>query len=177
MVDRERRRSEGKWIAAASAVRQVSARGAGRRSAQGVVAAEDGASALRDFEVRRRGGQGVENDRPLGVPRPPATNLLCRGRRARGRHRGSQILDRAAAVVVAVELEERIREVLGWREILLSDDEDAKRELIESLDEKDLPVALSAIDPLSDGPTQPCSQVPTGVTAPSASPVCGRCRP
>jgi hypothetical protein len=76
--------------------------------------------------------------------------------------------------VVAVELEERIREVLGWREILLSDDEDAKRELIESLDEKDLPVALSAIDPLSDGPTQPCSQVPTGVTAPSASPVCGR---
>jgi hypothetical protein len=73
-----------------------------------------------------------------------------------------------------VELEERIREVLGWREILLSDDEEAKRELIESLDEKDLPVALSAIDPLSDGPTQLCSQVPTGVTAPSASPVCGR---
>jgi hypothetical protein len=31
------------------------------------------------------------------------------------------------------ELEERIRQVLGWREILLSDDEEQKRELIESL--------------------------------------------
>jgi hypothetical protein len=48
------------------------------------------------------------------------------------------------------ELEERIRQVLGWREILLSDDEEQKRELIESLAEKDLLVALSALDPLTD---------------------------
>ena len=38
----------------------------------------------------------------------------------------------------------------GWRDILLGDDEDAKRALIESLEGTDLVVALSALDELSD---------------------------
>ena len=45
---------------------------------------------------------------------------------------------------------ERIRQVAGWREILLGDDEAAKRRLIDSLEGNDLVVALSALDELSE---------------------------
>ncbi len=70
-------------------------------------------------------------------PRPPSTSSATRSgtRRSGG---------------VRTQIVERIREVLAWRDILTGDDEEAKRQLAESLDEKDLPVALSALDPLTE---------------------------
>lgn len=48
------------------------------------------------------------------------------------------------------KVDERLRQLVGWREILLGDDEDAKRVLIESLQGNDLVVALTTLDDLTD---------------------------
>src|SRR5436190_5493658 len=62
-------------IAAVSCVTWL-ASGADRRSAERVVAAEDRHSVLRDLQMRGRGGQRVERDRPVLAPAASTTDLL-----------------------------------------------------------------------------------------------------
>src|SRR6185436_1558070 len=69
----------------------------GTGAVAGVVAAEDGASALCDREVRACNGHNRINDRPLGAPASPTSNRLCRGSWVGGRRRCTQIADGAAA--------------------------------------------------------------------------------
>lgn len=61
-----------------------------------------------------------------------------------------------------MEVADRIRQVAGWREILLSDDEDAKRDLIASLEGSDLVVALSCLDELSERELDTLARYRTG---------------
>ena len=73
-----------------------------RRCRLSVVLAEDDHFVLCDREVRARNGHNRIHDRPPGAPSTSTSNLLCRGSGVGGRRGCSQIIDRAAAVVVSV---------------------------------------------------------------------------